>query len=383
MQQPYSGWAKALLERQDYPDLRMYQGGPPQRPYDTTAETLPLLFGVDVKTVNGQPSGPLTAEEFPFDAPPSDSFAASDTDSWQTVARRWKSHKTVWRNQTTGAFSATSEGAGWKELPSPRIALYRSYQPAMDEGWTRWLLEHFGFAYQNVSNADLKKGTLKRDFDVLVIPDQPATTITEGYRQGTMPPELTGGVGDGGIESIKQFAAEGGTVVCLNHSTAFCIDKLDAAAVNVLNNRIAAAAGDESRGGSLRSGNQNAAGADFYSPGSLLNAKLNLQSPLTLGLPENIAIWNEQSPAFTTTETAVATYPESGILASGWLLGANLISNKTAIVDARSGQGHIILFGLRPQYRAQSYQAFKLFFNALVAYNQPRSSGVSTAQVRN
>jgi hypothetical protein len=95
MQQPYSGWAKALLESQNYPDLRMYPGGPPQRPYDTTAETLPLLFGVDVKTVDQPVSGPLVKDTFAFDAPAPKAYSASDTDSWKTVTTLWKAHQPV------------------------------------------------------------------------------------------------------------------------------------------------------------------------------------------------------------------------------------------------------------------------------------------------
>ncbi len=62
----------------------------------------------------------------------------------------------------------------------------------------------------------------------------------------------------------------------------------------------------------------------------------------------------------------MARYPENKVLASGWLLGESHIAGKTALIDAKSGGGHIILFGMRPQYRAQSYLTFKLFFNALV-----------------
>ena len=64
----------------------------------------------------------------------------------------------------------------------------------------------------------------------------------------------------------------------------------------------------------------------------------------------------------------MAKYPDSGVLASGWLLGEKRIAGKTALIHTRYGAGDVILFGMRPQYRAQSYLTFKLFFNALLMH---------------
>ncbi len=50
----------------------------------------------------------------------------------------------------------------------------------------------------------------------------------------------------------------------------------------------------------------------------------------------------------------------------GRLLGEKFIASKSALVEAPMGKGKAILFGFRPQYRAQSYLTLKLLFNALV-----------------
>ena len=61
--QPYGSFAKTLLEIQHYPNIAQYPGGPLQRPYDVTAQTLPLLFGVTAVAVQD----PFDAQESAVD----------------------------------------------------------------------------------------------------------------------------------------------------------------------------------------------------------------------------------------------------------------------------------------------------------------------------
>jgi hypothetical protein len=358
MHQPYGGWAKSLLERQKYPEDRLYPGGPPKRPYDVTASTLPLLMGVDVKTVkdsvatSGEWQAPAAA------AGPE--LKAADTDSWMAANRAWKAGRPVWRDPVGGDFSLAAR-TGWKELKQPRVGLYQAWTANMDEGWTRWLLEEFGFAYTSLHNGDIQAGGLHEKFDAIIIPDQPANSIENGHRAGSMPQEYTGGLGAKGAEALKEFASAGGTLIFLNGATDYAISRLGIAAKSVTPGRGGRGGDPDAVGGDRTAGSN-----EFYSPGSLLNVKVDVRSPLAYGIPADIAIWSEQSPAWDTQLPVVARYPEGGILASGWLVGEKVIANRAALIDARIGRGRAILFGMRPQYRAQSYLTFKMLFNALV-----------------
>jgi hypothetical protein len=162
-----------------------------------------------------------------------------------------------------------------------------------------------------------------------------------------MPEEYQGGLGVKGAEELKQFVNDGGTIVFLNDSCEYAKDHL---------------------GVRLKSSVQGLSNREFYSPGSLLNVTLDPQHPLTRGLPQQITIWGEGSPAWEPLDgtKVIAKYPGSDVLASGWLLGEKYLVNRSALVEVPVGMGRIVMFGMRPQYRAQSYQTFKLLFNALV-----------------
>jgi hypothetical protein len=87
------------------------------------------------------------------------------------------------------------------------------------------------------------------------------------------------------------------------------------------------------------------------------------------GMPERSKIMVARSPVFTVTDgfegTALAKYQELGSpLVSGYLLGEEHIQGYAAALDVFHGDGHVILLGFRPQWRAQSYATFPVLFNA-------------------
>ena len=309
--QPFGSYAKTLLERQHYPNLYDYPGGPPKRPYDVTAHTLPLLFGVDVATITT-------------------TVALSDT----PIAALPEPKYTV---------------AGLSESKARRIGIYKSYAETMDEGWTRWMFDANRIPFTTLHDKDVRAGSLNDKFDVIIIPDQSARAITTGVAQN-YPDSLRGGLGDAGSAALNLFVQNGGTVLAFNSASLYAIDTFKLPVKNSL------------------AGIRN---TDFYAPGSLLSVELNKSSAITANATAPVpAVWFENSPAFEITDaskaTAVATYAASGDpLLSGWLLGGSKLNGKAAMVDAVVGKGHVVIYGFRPQYRGQTMSTQALIWDAI------------------
>jgi hypothetical protein len=325
MDQPYAGFAKAVLERQHYPDMRDPSGRPIQ-PYDVTAHTLSLLMNV---------APVFIYKPFRYQQPPARGYAGCT-------------------------------GGGPVEV---KLGLYKSHVPAIDEGWTNWVMRNghpFEMKIQDreIEDQEIQAGRLIQKYDTIVIPDQVRNQIFNGHRKGTMPDEYTGGLGEQGVKALREFVEAGGTLVCLNRASDFAIEQFKLPVRDVTD-------------GVPRT--------DFYVPGSILRIELDTSNPIAGNMPKESIAWAENSPVFEVSGTGVSpvdssagtALPQAKVIAwypkdqdpllSGWLLGADRIKGKAALVEVTIGKGRVILFGFRPQYRAQSLATYPLFFNAISA----------------
>jgi hypothetical protein len=311
LNQPYGSFAKALLERQHYPDLRDATGHP-IAPYDVTAHSLAVLMNVPVVPAATMPA--------------------------YRVSQSPRSLATI------------------AEPPDVNIVLYKASVPSMDEGWTRWLFEDRRVRYESMNESGVRKGNLYPRVQTIVLPDQPARSIVNGYRAGVMPPEFTGGLGSEGVKALREFIEQGGTLVCLNRASDFAVEQFQLPLRNVV-------------AGLPRT--------DFYVPGSILRIEVDTSRAIAKSMPKESIAWAEDSPVYEVTTDGKGSVPAANVhvvawyprdqdpLLSGWLLGGDRIKGKAALLEVTMGKGRIVLFGFRPQFRAQSMATYPLFFNSL------------------
>jgi hypothetical protein len=249
------------------------------------------------------------------------------------------------------------------QIVKPRIGLYQPWTGSMDEGWTRWTLEQYGFTYITIHPEDFHS-PLADKIDVLIVADDARFPIAgapagRGGRGGTPRPEYAYQLTAEDLQAFENFVRRGGTLVCLGNASNFAIQQFTLPVKNVV-----AGVRPES----------------FFLRGSLVEVVTDTTHRVMAGMPERAAVFVDGSPVFETTDgfkgTVLAKYKDSGSpLLSGYLIGEQYLNGKAAALDVQLDAGHVILIGFRPEWRGQPFGTFKVLFNAALFHGENNRRG--------
>lgn len=403
--QPYGRLAKILLEKQNYPD-------PSLNTYDDTGWTMGLMSHATVvesadKAIldaKVEPVATLSIQGAVKGAGPVTAILHNGSNSLVTLRYRLKDVK----------FEAIEQAvkAGGTELPAgtlltessprvkseverlglqavslaqapnvpkhlvdlPRTAMFSTWGSTQDVGWVRYALDRFEIGYDLIYKERIKKGNLRADYDVLLIPSQggrggskaivfdiePKPGKAIAYNKTAEYPSLgaygesddiTGGIGLQGVAEIDRFVNQGGVLITLGASSFLPPDF-----------------------GMTRTVDATRTTAQFYAPGPIVEAEvLRPTHPIFYGYTEKVlpVRWAGGPLLRVTTAqdrgTILMQFP--GTVLSGLMRGAAETRNRPAIIEQKAGQGHIVLFATNPAYRWQNLGEFNMLANAVLHFN--------------
>ncbi|MGE5720492.1 MAG: hypothetical protein ACM3XQ_11500, partial [Nocardioidaceae bacterium] len=232
--------------------------------------------------------------------------------------------------------SEQPEAARGTVTDPPEVAVWQVSQTSAgtieSAGWLRWHLDHrLGLPYDDVTANDIATGALD-DVDVLVVPSGSDSTAASA-------------LGAAGQQTLKEWVAEGGTLVTLRDSS-----------------RLATRLG-------LTSATYDNPTSDV--PGSLVRVELDPASPLAQGVGETAYAMYEYDFVWTVADPSAAPvrYPSASDpdwFVSGFAEGEEQLHGKAAVVDEAYGDGRVVLFGFEPNYRAFTDGTAKLLRNAIL-----------------
>jgi hypothetical protein len=401
-----------MFEKQQHPNDFAFPGAPPTAPYDNTGWTLAWQMGIEYDRVMEGFDGPFELIPDVIVTPPAgmiaggsnargyvvdhinDAFiavnrvlAAGDDAWWYTdeisaggetfeagafyletdrdVIERLASEKGL---NFIGVASRPSGNA--MELEPVKIGLWDRYGGSMPSGWTRMILEDFEFDFDVLFAPDFDEGDLD-DYDVLLFEDGaiPAPAGMGAGGQGgfggrggpdpaTVPAEYRRRMGsvtaDRTVPQILDFVREGGAAIAIGSSA-----------------NLAYHAGLPMDDHLVENG-QPLTREQYFTPGSVLDMKVDHGSPLTHGFDDRTDVLFSHSPTFSLRPGAQAQgvrrigwYDSASPLRSGWAWGESYLENGVAAVEADYGQGKMFIFGPKITFRAQPHGTFGFLFNGI------------------
>jgi hypothetical protein len=277
--QPYGAFAKTMLERQQYPDLRLFPGGPPKPPYDVAGQTLGYLLGVTVDPIAAPFDAPLTRvttltpRQTPLPPAPRWAYVIGPESNagFIAAARLQKANVPLFRTTAgvtlggraippgawiapptapaRGVLESVAHETGLEVLgadaplevdgirlkPGTRIGLWRGANN-MAGGWMMWTLEQYGINHRVISAADFR-GDLSTMYDAILLPGGISRdTIVRGLDPAKNDKEFAWayGVGDAGWKKLAQWVRDGGTLVAIGDSVETARALLDLPIAKVL-----------------------------------------------------------------------------------------------------------------------------------------------------
>jgi hypothetical protein len=294
------------------------------------------------------------------------------------------------------ALVAERTAASGAPVKKPRIGLFQPWSGSMDEGWTRWLLEQYGFEFVSLHPEDFHS-PLRDRVDVVILADGARIPVEGGGGRGEGGGRGGGaggaagaggagrGAGAGGagaaaqagggrggaagravrpeyayvltqtdLQAFEAFIRGGGTVVCFSSAYRFAVQQFKLPVKNVVD--------------SLRP-------EEFFLRGSIVEVITDPTHPVMAGMPDRAAVFVDGSPVFEPLDgfkgKVLAKYQETGSpLLSGYLIGEKYLQGKAAALDVELDKGHVVLIGFRPGWRGQPFGTFRVVFNAAMYRGQ-------------
>ncbi|WP_313261166.1 M14 family metallopeptidase [Sphingobacterium sp.] len=380
-----------MFEPQDHPDDFQYPGGPPIPPYDAAGWTLAYLMDVKFDRILEDFNGPFQnltngkVIQLAELAKPKGKYLrlpATINESFRVSNDLLKQGKNVWRDESNGdiyvennanvklifpAEASNSLPKQNKKIKPLRIALWDTYGGSMPSGWLRFLMEKYHYNFEVIYAPDIDKGNLNAKYDVIIFPGNSIPRFNSNPNAssyyGRMPAEAPENIPSPfkerwgrlteqkSIPVLKSFLENGGKIVTIGSSS----DLAEHLELGVENHLV------DAQHKALKR-------TEFYTPGSVLTAKVAKGSASTWGYNDEIDIYYSNDNLYKIKNTNIKPlmwFDSEKVLKSGWSWGQKYLKDGVIAFEAPVGKGKLVSFGNDINFRAQTHGTFKLLFNQL------------------